>query len=217
MMRGIILFLTAVLPACGQLLSFGIKGGGAATGGLDPSAQDVWEGKPYTIGATVEYHLPRRMAVEVDALYQRAGDRSMGCAFTPCSYSQLRAGIFEFPAQLKFRLLRRAPATPFVAGGLAYRRVRTATGTALSWRTGPIVPNEVVDYTVHRSSISNPAENHVGGVAAGGVEFRIGRLRLAPELRYTRWNARYWEFFGSRGFFTGSNLNQVEGLLGVTF
>ncbi len=185
---------------------------------MDPSAQDVvWEGKPYTVGATVEYRLPQRLAIDVDALYQRAGDRSMSCAFASCSYSQLRANIFEFPALLKFRFLRRAPATPFVAGGLAYRWVRSATGTTLTWRTGPLVAGEEVDYTVHRFGISNPAENNVGGVAAGGVELRVGKLRLAPELRYTRWNARYWEFFGPRGFFTGSNLNQVEGLLGVTW
>jgi len=216
-MKAIILFLTTLLPACAQLLSFGIKGGGTATGGLDPAAQNAWEGKPYAIGATVECHLPRRLSVEVDALYRRAGDRSVSCAFTSCFYSQVRANIFEFPMLFKFRLLRRAPAAPFVAGGLAYQWVRRATGSAQNWRTGPIVPNEVVDYAVRRFGISNPAENHVGGVAAAGVEFRAGRLRVAPEFRYTRWNARFWESYGSRGFFTGSNLNQVEGLLGVTF
>jgi hypothetical protein len=129
----------------------------------------------------------------------------------------LRGNILEFPALLKLRLLRRAVATPFVAGGLAYQRVGRATGTSLAWRTGPIVPNEVVDYAIHSFSISNPAEKHVGGVASGGVEFMAGKLRLTAELRYMRWNARYWEFFGSRGFFTGSNPNQAEGLLGVTF
>src|SRR5215831_15637487 len=101
-MKATILFLTAALPAAGQLLSFGIKGGGIATDGLDPSADNAWEGKPYAIGATVECHLPRRLSVEVDALFRRAGDRSASCAFTSCFQSQVRANIFEFPAVLKF-------------------------------------------------------------------------------------------------------------------
>jgi hypothetical protein len=41
------------------------------------------------------------------------------------------------------------------------------------------------------------------------------QLKVAPEFRYTRWNRRFWEEFGSRGFFTGSNLNQYEFLLGI--
>ena len=107
-MKAIILFLSAALPACAQF-SFGILAGGTATAGLDPSARDVWEGKAYTAGATVEYRLPRRLSVEVDALYKRAGDSNRDCVFTSCSYSRLRAHIFEFPFLLKYRLLRRAP------------------------------------------------------------------------------------------------------------
>ena len=80
-----------------------------------------------------------------------------------------------------------------------------------------MVLNEVVDYSIRRSSYATAAENHAGFVAAGGVELRASRLKIAPEFRYTRWNARYWEFYGSRGFFTGSNLNQMDVLLGVSF
>ena len=52
-----------------------------------------------------------------------------------------------------------------------------------------------------------------GVVAGGGIEFRAGRLKVSPEFRYTRWNSRYWESPGSRGFFTASNVNQAEGLM----
>jgi hypothetical protein len=45
----------------------------------------------------------------------------------------------------------------------------------------------------------------------------VKRLRIAPEVRYTRWNRRFWEFNGSRGFFTGGIRNQVDVLLGIMF
>ena len=44
-----------------------------------------------------------------------------------------------------------------------------------------------------------------------------GQARTAPESRYTLWNSRYWEYYGSRGYFTGSNLNQMDLLMGVSF
>ena len=213
-MRAVILLLAA-LPACGQRLSFGVIGGGIATGGLDPSAQNIWDGEPYTVGAAAEIGLPMpRFSMEVDALYKHTGQRNSGCIFTYCSYSEVRANVIEFPVLLKYRMWKRAL---FVEAGLAYQWVRHGSGTALGWRTGPIVPNEVVDLTLHRFPFAMPAESHVGIVAGGGFEFRAGRLRLAPEFRYTRWNSRYWEDFGSRGFFTGSNLNQAEGVVGLRF
>jgi hypothetical protein len=49
--------------------------------------------------------------------------------------------------------------------------------------------------------------------AAGGVEFRTGRLRLLPELRYTRWTANISVPGGLLRFAP----NQVEFLLGLLF
>jgi len=170
------------------------------------------------VGLTSEVKLPLpHVSLQVDVLFRHAGANHADCAFTSCVYSETRANIFEFPVLTRYGLRRPAAAAPFVEAGLAYQWVRHAYGGALSWRTGPIVPGEVVDLSVHRGSVSMPAENHLGFVAGGGVEFRSGRFRVAPEIRYTRWNARYWEVFGARGFFTGSNLNQIDGLVGVGF
>jgi len=210
--------LLAALPAHGQVFSFGVIGGGIATGGLDPSAGNIWDGKRYIAGLAAEFRLPLpRLSVEVDGLYKHTGQRRADCAFAFCSLSEVRANIFEFPALLKYRLLKHAPVAPFVAAGVAYQWVRRGSGTAQSWRTGPIVPNEVVDLSVHQFPLAMPAENHAGIVGGGGIEFRAGRLRVSPEFRYTRWSSRYWEASGSRGFFTGSNLNQAEGLMSVKF
>src|SRR5690348_3194064 len=117
-MKSLILFLS-VLPACGQILSFGLIGGGIASDGLDPSARNTWSGKRYTVGVTVEAKLPApRLSVEVDALYRRAGQGSSDCAFTSCFASEVRANVFEFPVLAKYRLLKRAPVAPFVAAGV---------------------------------------------------------------------------------------------------
>jgi hypothetical protein len=212
------ILLLAALPACCQPFSFGIIGGGIATDGLDPSAQNLWDGKRYTVGVAAELKLPLpRLSVEVDALYKHTGQRSSSCAFTSCAYSEVRANIFEFPFLLKYRLLKRSPIAPFVEAGPAYQWVRHASGTVLTWRTGPIVPDEVVDLTVHRFPTMMPAENHVGIVAGGGIELRAGPIRVSPQFRYTRWSAAYWESSGARGFFTASNVNQAEGLLSIRF
>ena len=211
-------FLLAVLPACSQPFSIGVIGGGVATGGLDPSADNIWDGKRYTVGISAEVRLPLpRLAIEVDGLYKRAGQRAQACAFTSCSYSEVRADVFEIPFLLKYRLPRLTPVTPFVDGGVSYQHVRAASGALLTWRTGPVVAGEVVDLTVHRFPLTMPAENHVGIVAGGGIELRAGRIRVSPEFRYTRWNSAYWESAGPRGFFTASNLNQVEGLASIRF
>jgi hypothetical protein len=210
--------LLAVLPACGQHFSIGVIGGGVATGGLDPSAANIWDGKRYTVGVTAEVDLPLpRLAIEVDGLYKHAGQRAQDCVFTSCSYSEVRAHVFEIPFLLKYRLLKHTPLTPFVDTGVSYRRVLAASGTLLTWRTGPLVAAEAVDLAVHRFPLSMPAENHVGIVAGGGIELRAGRIRMSPEFRYTRWNSAYWQWSGPRGFFTASNLNQVEGLLSIRF
>jgi hypothetical protein len=210
--------LLVALPVCGQHLSFGIIGGGLATGGLDPAAQNTWDGKRYTVGIAADVRLPfPRLSAEVDALLQHTGQRDFQCAFTFCSYSEVRANVFEFPVLIKYRPFKRAPAMPFLEAGPAVQWVRHGSGTALSWRTGAIFPGEVVDLAVHRSAVAMPAETHAGIVAGGGAEFRVGVLRIAAEFRYTRWTSPYWESTGPRGFFTSSNVNQVEGLVGVRF
>src|SRR5689334_23057856 len=120
--------LAAAVSAWGQPFSFGLKGGGSAGEGLDPSALASWEGKQYVLGIMAETRLPWRLAAEADALYRRTGQREGSCFFTLCSASSLRANIFEFPALLRYRLAGRAVA-PFVSGGVAYRWVRHGTGS----------------------------------------------------------------------------------------
>jgi len=45
----------------------------------------------------------------------------------------------------------------------------------------------------------------------------LGPLRIAPEVRYLRWNRPAVEVFGSHSFSVVSNQNQVDLLLGIRF
>jgi hypothetical protein len=54
----------------------------------------------------------------------------------------------------------------------------------------------------------------VGIVAGTGIETRLGRLRLAPEVRFTRWADRN---LGVRDAPLRSSLTQAEILAGLTF
>jgi hypothetical protein len=220
----LVLILLAILvtkvPANGQLLSFGIKAGGEISTGLDFEGMPfaVSEAKPYTFGPAVEFRLPFKLAVEVDALYNRTGYRGDLCRFTYCWAQVGRTNVFAFPALLKYRLFR-GPLSPYVAGGPAYRHVGGPSGTVLNWRTGPAFPGEVVDTTVQRTSLTGPGSDGAGVVVGGGLEIKLGILKLSPEYRFTHWNNRAWGVTGSGDgyYFNGSSPNQHEILLGVMF
>ena len=99
------------------------------------------------------------------------------------------ASSWEFPLLAKFRLpgvgLR-----PYVAGGAAFRKF-----------------GELMHFAV------GPDRSTSGIVLGGGIELKVGRLRISPELRYTRWGS---------GETSGEsvlryNRNQADFLIGVTF
>ena len=54
-------------------------------------------------------------------------------------------------------------------------------------------------------------DNRKGIIAGGGVEIKLPKLRIGPELRYTRYNRQ----ITGRGFLTGTN--QVDLLVGFSF
>lgn len=66
-------------------------------------------------------------------------------------------------------------------------------------------------YTFQRLSDLPGLNNRKGVAASGGVEFKLPRLRITPELRYTRFN----EQRPSSGLLTGTN--QVDALVGFSF
>ncbi len=55
----------------------------------------------------------------------------------------------------------------------------------------------------------------VGFTFGGGIQLKLGHLRIEPELRYTRWGSP--AFGDVPGAILGTNLNQGDFLIGVTF
>ncbi len=205
------LFAAAAFP---QNLSVGVKGG-APLGDAFSIASNATSGrsyfqnvKRYTFGPVVDVRLPFRLGIEFDALYKRheyGYTASSGAA----SVSSLTKGrSWEFPLIVKYR----APsvvATPYVGAGVSFRSLRglkqfvtTTLPGGSSVNTESSTPEEL-----------NETFNK-GIVLTGGLEVKPPLIRFSAEMRYTRWVDR--SFRDALNLF-GSNQNQVEVLLGLTF
>lgn len=161
--------------------SVGVKGGGLFT---DP-AERADESRRYVVGPSLEIGFGDRFGVELNALYSRFGAGSAG--------TSLRGHSVEFPALGKFYFAdRRSEVRPYVSSGFAFRNI---------W-FDDIRSNR---FGSTRINSTDPA---VGAVVAGGVTFRTWKLKLSPEVRYTRWGG-----FNS----PATNPNQLQGLLGIFF
>ncbi|MCX6606339.1 MAG: hypothetical protein NTV52_22495 [Acidobacteria bacterium] len=91
-------------------------------------------------------------------------------------------GSLEFPLLGKYRFPG-IVVRPTISGGFVFQRLTDIPGL----------------------------DNRKGIVAGGGVEIKLPKLRIGPELRYTRFNERRT----SSGFLTGTN--QVDILVGFSF
>jgi hypothetical protein len=90
---------------------------------------------------------------------------------------------------------------------------------------GPVrgIGQETLGSLVDRSSVTTPLDTnepselrkrlYPGVTAAGGVTRRLGRIRVTPEARYTRWTAN----IGPPGGLLRFASNQVEVMLGLSY
>jgi hypothetical protein len=201
-----VLLLALVLPAQSQLLSFGVRGGVPLTSAFsnasdgNSTAHDY--NRRYTLGPTIEAHLPLRFSLEVDALYRRNGfayttSQSFFYPLPPTYeinvYSFFRSTIndWQVPILVKYQLAS-GVVRPFVDGGLVYRHVSGAAST-------------------------NVVAGHMNAAGVGlgsGITFKVGRFRVEPEVRYTYWPTQ--PYSSGTGDFV-STKNQADLLLGVSF
>jgi len=165
--------------------------------------------KRYTVGPTVEFHLPARLSLEIDALYRRVGYDFTGInpSGTPVT-SGTTANSWEFPITGKFELTP-GPLRPFIQAGVS---VRNLSGVSQ-------VQHIIEAGTFNQVTLSNPAEfstdTSVGFVFGGGVTLKAGRLRISPQIRYTRWGAQ--NFSDPVHSLLHTNLNQADFLVAITF
>lgn len=199
-MRACMLLLLGAASAPAQSVSFGLKAGlplrellAAAAPGYHAATSR------YTFGPALTIELPHRLRFETDLLYKRlqygfpeSPSAPAGGAFTSAS-----AARWEVPLLLEYSF-RRPVVRPFVGMGMSFNRV-TGVGGVRTTDTRFIQVR-------HRGT--------KGFVATAGVEARLGVLRIAPEIRVTRWADRN---LGVSDAPLHSNLTQAELLIGFRF
>lgn len=212
------LVLALSIPAClaAQPISFGVKMGVPVSDAFDiVQSRNLFtpDTHRYTIGPTVELHLPFRLGIEVDALYRSFAYRSVFS--DPVSgatvNTNVSSGAWEFPILAKYRLSG-GLIRPYVLGGLSFNRL-----AGVSQVIG-CVAGDCSKLPFSIGSTDNPADlshrTNFGVVLGGGLELKIVNLRISPEIRYTRWGFANFE---SASGLLKSNQNQAAVLVGVTF
>jgi hypothetical protein len=178
--------------AYAQTFSFGVKVGvpltNVYTTDFIPNGGASASEQRFAIGPTAELHLPFHFSIEADALWRRSSFSEIG----PYSFSNSPVNDWQFPILAKYELAL-GPFHPFADGGVVYRHVSLS---------GP--------------SLLQPTNPDTAGVGVGaGITLKLLRLRLSPEIRYTRWpTPPFSSAYAGPVISTG---NQVDLLVGFTF
>jgi len=225
----LVIVLSVPCAAIAQTLSLGIKGGiplteafdtanfaGLSAGGTTKISYTS-RAKTYTVGPAVEVSLPLGLAVEFDALYKRLNYNSSSSvsniSFAGIQEQHNIISRWDLPLLIKYRV-RRFALTPYISGGINTNYIVNTTEIS---RAGFVPLGAPLTLGPPIKSGNPPAElrhrSSKGGVISGGFEFRYRRIRLAPELRYTRWAHENFHETALGRF--RSNLHQAEILLAV--
>jgi hypothetical protein len=200
-------FLAAIaaLPSLCQSVSFGVVGGVPLVDALNNGGASASVGtRRWTAGPTVEFPLPAGFVAGVDALY-----RFYDIALPVIEYDSVRN--WSVPVYLKHRVPR-APLHLFVAAGAVAGHFATNDSLTTRLISCGLVCTITSTLTVTRSSAWAG-----GAMLATGIELHAGWLKIAPELRYTRW--ANGPFSSTGGFLASgaalSNPNQFELLVSL--
>jgi hypothetical protein len=205
---GIAALLTIFLlaPTWGetQTISFGVSGGLPLNPLITSSGNQAATTGRYTFGPALQVALPRGLGLDVEFLYKRS---DFGFIADP---SRATAHRVELPLLLRYSFSK-SSLHPFVHAGLAFNRVIAVGGADVCGQGGSGEENYCLrDRTV---AVLRHRRTH-GPVVGAGVEFRWGVVRLAPELRVTRWVDRN---FGTRDTALRSSLTGIDLLLAARF
>ncbi len=199
-------FLTA--SALAQPISFGVKAGVPITDAFQTvqgnSGSYFTNTKRYLIGPTVQVNLPGRFAIEVDALYKRIGYQYEQPS-PRIVYAKTVANSWEFPVLVKWAILP-GPVRPFVDAGAAWRHISGINQFRSVANAAGVEFNNATEFN---------KRNDIGFVFGGGVEFKLGRVRISPEIRYTRWGSE--SFRDPVNALLRTTRNQGDFILGFTF
>ena len=165
------LALLTGVAASAQHLSVGVIGGvpltdgfsDFTTHGIDTITHTFSNSKEYIVGPMLDVRLPANFGIEVDALY-RPLSLATNFQVVPNLNTLTNNASFstwEIPVLGKYRLPLLPIIKPFVEAGPSFR----TRDSSISW-------------------ISNK-----GFTLGGGIEVKILKLKIAPQLRYTHWGS----------------------------
>jgi len=226
-----ILLVTSVSPAFSQVLTFGVKGGIPLTAAYSATRDFSATTRRYLVGPTVEFRLPQRFAFELDALYQRIGYSKASVLLpapgSPFATSELylvdslrvRGNSWQFPFLVKYHF-KEEGAQPFVDAGPVYRYHSETTIRVRNVSVPVSGPPTIYssEGTGVPSSFSIGKQNSAGIALGAGFTVKGFRMRVSPEIRYTRWFTQPFATVATA--FNGavhSADNQADVILGITF
>ena len=208
-MKLALLVCAVTVGAIAQPVSVGVKFGVPVTDALETfrgnRAAYVSNTHRYLVGPTVQLNLPFRFSIEVDALYRRLGYEYNQFA-GPGSPTSTRtvANSWEFPVLGKYAIWG-GPARPFIDAGANFRHI---TGVNQ-------IRSTLAAVNVNVTAPEFNEDSDIGFVFGGGVEFKLGHVRITPEFRYTRWGSE--NFRDPVASLLRTNKNQGDFILGLTF
>lgn len=204
------LLLIAANTVYGQAVSVGVKAGVPLTKANPHQASgdaQIDTGR-WTVGPTIEVRLVRGFSLEFDALY-RAYSAATAYTFGGPNSSLLfysdrvETKAWDLPLLVKYRF--KAPVLrPFVTGGYSVTHETSDATRLISCLSGPGECGTVIP----RASLDTPStfqdsRFRRGPVVGAGVEFEFWKMKIAPEIRYSR--------------IDNPNTNQATLLVGFTF
>jgi hypothetical protein len=194
----------AMLPltASAQLPTFGVQGGVPAQTPLGRTDK-----VPFVVGPTVDVRIVKGLSFETGFLYQRLGAGYDNFTFfgpanaITFGSDTVRGSALELPFLAKYRFLNEQRRwRPFLLAGPSVRRtsiqtssVQTSTVSGSSGSVGSAVNSKSTQWNVDPS-------------IGAGVDARVGRAHIEPEVRYSYWNAGKTEMIRK---------NQVNLLVGL--
>lgn len=204
------LWLAGTGVASAQRLDFDLKAGVPLTN-QTRCCND--ESRRYIIGGGVEARLWRGFAVEGNFLYRRLGQHSavrynlqeQPGVESPVEVSndtRARFDVIEVPILGKYYFRHDKKISPFISTGYSFRKIRETNEYAaeLRYATGRVENPE--------GKSTRWGQLDIGAVVGLGLQWRVGRISLVPEFRYTRWGGQP----AGPGY-----KQQVDFLLGIRF
>ncbi len=175
----------------GRKLSIGVLAGVGLGDDLRPAQASIYprgyerpDANSPIFGALLEFQVYRNFFVEADGIYRSLHATDLSTAEGDVRFAVL---TWEFPvlAKYKVRLLHRV--RPFAELGPSFR----------------------LD-----GNFNGPTPSHFGVTGGAGLEAALGKLKISPAIRYTRWAE---ERSPRNAFRAATFLNEVESLVAFSF